>query len=166
MKEKLAWTLIAAFALGACGAGDRSKEEEPIVNPRASTPAPAPAEPVVSPEAMAEEVVEAEEAEPAEGDMVHPSERLYTVQIAAYLSPDSARSLAGRLEARGLPVWTMEVRVGDETYHRIRVGAHPRLGEARKLGQELSRQFRQDVDRKSTRLNSSHVAISYAVFCL
>src|SRR5690625_6422996 len=24
----------------------------------------------------------------------------------------------------------------------------------------------QDVDRKSTRLNSSHVAISYAVFCL
>src|SRR5690349_23703455 len=25
---------------------------------------------------------------------------------------------------------------------------------------------RQDVDRKSTRLNSSHVEISYAVFCL
>src|SRR3989442_11313333 len=25
---------------------------------------------------------------------------------------------------------------------------------------------RQDVDRKSTRLNSSHVRISYAVFCL
>src|SRR5690625_6164262 len=26
--------------------------------------------------------------------------------------------------------------------------------------------FRQALDRKSTRLNSSHVAISYAVFCL
>src|SRR5690625_6422393 len=26
--------------------------------------------------------------------------------------------------------------------------------------------FELDVDRKSTRLNSSHVAISYAVFCL
>src|SRR5690625_6199182 len=26
--------------------------------------------------------------------------------------------------------------------------------------------FRQKLDRKSTRLNSSHVAISYAVFCL
>src|SRR5690625_5556169 len=26
--------------------------------------------------------------------------------------------------------------------------------------------FSADVDRKSTRLNSSHVAISYAVFCL
>src|SRR5690625_5954059 len=30
----------------------------------------------------------------------------------------------------------------------------------------LSRQFPTDRDRKSTRLNSSHVAISYAVFCL
>src|SRR5690625_5732119 len=27
-------------------------------------------------------------------------------------------------------------------------------------------QYAQKVDRKSTRLNSSHVAISYAVFCL
>src|SRR5690625_6871538 len=27
-------------------------------------------------------------------------------------------------------------------------------------------QFEKDLDRKSTRLNSSHVAISYAVFCL
>src|SRR5437660_6469133 len=26
--------------------------------------------------------------------------------------------------------------------------------------------FSRDIDRKSTRLNSSHVAISYAVFCL
>src|SRR5690625_6470199 len=26
--------------------------------------------------------------------------------------------------------------------------------------------FEQSIDRKSTRLNSSHVAISYAVFCL
>src|SRR5690606_40501540 len=34
---------------------------------------------------------------------------------------------------------------------------------ARKLG---IRQVRAEVDRKSTRLNSSHVKISYAVFCL
>src|SRR5574343_1008127 len=26
--------------------------------------------------------------------------------------------------------------------------------------------FRDDIDRKSTRLNSSHITISYAVFCL
>ena len=31
---------------------------------------------------------------------------------------------------------------------------------------EYVRQFAEDVDRKSTRLNSSHVVISYAVFCL
>src|SRR5437870_8724169 len=30
----------------------------------------------------------------------------------------------------------------------------------------ISLQFRPGKDRKSTRLNSSHVAISYAVFCL
>src|SRR5690625_5872585 len=30
----------------------------------------------------------------------------------------------------------------------------------------LNEQLLRDVDRKSTRLNSSHVAISYAVFCL
>src|SRR5207253_10246233 len=37
------------------------------------------------------------------------------------------------------------------------------LGEARRLASP-SRRFARD--RKSTRLNSSHVAISYAVFCL
>src|SRR5690554_7467827 len=31
---------------------------------------------------------------------------------------------------------------------------------------ELFREVAQKVDRKSTRLNSSHVRISYAVFCL
>src|SRR5690625_6217799 len=30
----------------------------------------------------------------------------------------------------------------------------------------ITQDCRQDGDRKSTRLNSSHVAISYAVFCL
>src|SRR5690625_6264836 len=30
----------------------------------------------------------------------------------------------------------------------------------------LKRHTKQNIDRKSTRLNSSHVAISYAVFCL
>src|SRR5437870_11193806 len=33
-------------------------------------------------------------------------------------------------------------------------------------GEPRSRHARQEQDRKSTRLNSSHVAISYAVFCL
>src|ERR1039457_6938774 len=31
---------------------------------------------------------------------------------------------------------------------------------------EISDEFFTDIDRKSTRLNSSHLVISYAVFCL
>src|SRR5690606_40363953 len=42
--------------------------------------------------------------------------------------------------------------------HRGHPGERPPLGV---LGQQLV-----DADRKSTRLNSSHVKISYAVFCL
>src|SRR5699024_12009130 len=34
------------------------------------------------------------------------------------------------------------------------------------IGHALMRHFPYDQDRKSTRLNSSHVSISYAVFCL
>src|SRR5690606_40675418 len=34
------------------------------------------------------------------------------------------------------------------------------------LSEEELRDFKPKVDRKSTRLNSSHVKISYAVFCL
>src|SRR5690625_5417613 len=39
-------------------------------------------------------------------------------------------------------------------------------GEIRLAGVDITRQPVWDRDRKSTRLNSSHVAISYAVFCL
>src|SRR5690606_41972136 len=49
------------------------------------------------------------------------------------------------------------------------VVARPRQREAEPLrlgGEERVRQLDQDADRKSTRLNSSHVKISYAVFCL
>src|SRR5437588_6927645 len=47
-----------------------------------------------------------------------------------------------------------------------------RKGRARDLGEDLRRKVRADLtqepreDRKSTRLNSSHTVISYAVFCL
>src|SRR5207253_8560232 len=36
----------------------------------------------------------------------------------------------------------------------------------RAIGEEFIAVFNEEADRKSTRLNSSHVAISYAVFCL
>src|SRR5690606_42104923 len=39
-------------------------------------------------------------------------------------------------------------------------------GPAQQLTQRVQRSSQTGVDRKSTRLNSSHVKISYAVFCL
>lgn len=141
MIRHLAWILTAALALGACGAGDRKQDEETTTpDPMAEISRPAPLEdPTPAPPPVAIE-------EPMEDLLfVHPTERLYTVQIAAYLSPDSAHNLADRLSARGLPTWTMEVRLGDQTYHRIRVGAHPGLREMRRLGEQISTQFRQEI---------------------
>src|SRR2546430_9099290 len=50
-----------------------------------------------------------------------------------------------------------EVDGGDLTAHRIRRDA---------LNGRVLRHRRRQTDRKSTRLNSSHSQISYAVFCL
>src|SRR5438094_7528163 len=52
---------------------------------------------------------------------------------------------------------------------RLAQGQHPARVEARwQLGDPARRSVRAppEVDRKSTRLNSSHRTISYAVFCL
>src|SRR5690625_7069326 len=48
------------------------------------------------------------------------------------------------------------------------LAAHGVLQIGRQVGQRLEHVgvFKDFIDRKSTRLNSSHVAISYAVFCL
>src|SRR5690625_6034968 len=43
---------------------------------------------------------------------------------------------------------------------------HHLSGEKLFFSPEIAMQIQNDLDRKSTRLNSSHVAISYAVFCL
>src|SRR5438067_3173132 len=56
-------------------------------------------------------------------------------------------------EARRPPRATALGLRGRDRRHRV---------EPRRSGQERSL----EVDRKSTRLNSSHVSISYAVFCL
>src|SRR5947208_4600703 len=46
------------------------------------------------------------------------------------------------------------------------VGAEQRKGFRRELESAIERQGLIGIDRKSTRLNSSHQIISYAVFCL
>src|SRR5256885_6815392 len=51
----------------------------------------------------------------------------------------------------------------------FRSAARPGMGQQRRSGAECPRQSRRQhgpQDRKSTRLNSSHLVISYAVFCL
>src|SRR5690606_39671553 len=58
------------------------------------------------------------------------------------------------------------VRAADDAHRqavRAVVGAGQQVG--RRLGRRV-RRVRLERDRKSTRLNSSHVKISYAVFCL
>src|SRR5690606_41434871 len=58
---------------------------------------------------------------------------------------------------------------GDETWLTVRVGDVADVRHVRVPaddGVDRRVQALSDLDRKSTRLNSSHVKISYAVFCL
>src|SRR5439155_17526675 len=58
-------------------------------------------------------------------------------------------------------------RLGNTQLLQMADPEKPKEGLAvRRHATEQSRSGREDLDRKSTRLNSSHVAISYAVFCL
>src|SRR5437870_6163595 len=64
---------------------------------------------------------------------------------------------------------TFDSRLIVRTKRRISGKRHDLLKEARIDNSERSKTLNaipERVDRKSTRLNSSHVAISYAVFCL
>src|SRR5207248_10438963 len=56
------------------------------------------------------------------------------------------------------------VRLLDEAGDHVESGTGG--AEAEKIYRLLEREFSGDRDRKSTRLNSSHRTISYAVFCL
>src|SRR5690625_5613848 len=52
------------------------------------------------------------------------------------------------------------------TVEAVQAGLHDRQKLARRLARAAGQKNDRVGDRKSTRLNSSHVAISYAVFCL
>src|SRR5690625_6838864 len=62
------------------------------------------------------------------------------------------------------PAYLMEKRMRLKIIATVRESIYA-LARQRKISDELARQLVRQ-DRKSTRLNSSHVAISYAVFCL
>lgn len=76
---------------------------------------------------------------------VLPTGRLFTVQVAAFQHPDTAAALSDRLAGRGLPVWVTESTQGGRTYYRVRVGAAPRLGEIRRLGERIQTELRLPV---------------------
>src|SRR5439155_13238744 len=84
----------------------------------------------------------------------------YTTLFRSQLAPRAHRPPHRRARARGR----------DRPRHprRLAHAARASGGHARRAGDQLaarSERLRR-TDRKSTRLNSSHVAISYAVFCL
>src|SRR5699024_11466681 len=58
------------------------------------------------------------------------------------------------------PPYALHLQCADMELSPVRDADLPELAEIARNG------VRRDGDRKSTRLNSSHVSISYAVFCL
>src|SRR2546430_7504792 len=67
------------------------------------------------------------------------------------------RSVLGLLE---------DADAGEIVYENVSVSALPRSAKSRARGRWVGFVFQSFLDRKSTRLNSSHSQISYAVFCL
>src|SRR5438034_1670779 len=60
---------------------------------------------------------------------------------------------------------TMHAAVSTAKACGVAVGAHPSLFDRENFGRKELKVSAEE-DRKSTRLNSSHTVISYAVFCL
>src|SRR3712207_9082821 len=63
-----------------------------------------------------------------------------------------------------LPI-SAQARIGGGAPHRVPYGVAAAAGQ-RLFSRRMSGYFPSGSDRKSTRLNSSHANISYAVFCL
>src|SRR5262245_18972907 len=91
--------------------------------------------------------------------------------IADYLMPqfDGLAALAlVREKGLDLPFIIVSGHITDDTaVGAMKAGAHDYVmkDNLRRLGPAVERELR-EADRKSTRLNSSHLGISYAVFCL
>ncbi len=124
--------LICGLALSGVACGD-DEEQVPELQPLAEAPrTPSPAaqpEPEPAPEPEPEP-----EPEPLSG-------RFFTVQVGAFLNPDSASGRRDRLADQGLPVWTTDQEVEGRQFHRVRVGAVSTGSEARRLGDILAESY-------------------------
>src|SRR5690348_17533893 len=87
------------------------------------------------------------------------------VRAASRPQRDASGDIAGRgARAHERVVGGILSSRGDGDVHAAAVGR--RTGAASRAHADVSRGVRVREDRKSTRLNSSHPSISYAVFCL
>lgn len=66
---------------------------------------------------------------------------LYTVQMGAFLNPDSAVVQRDRLANLGLPAWTVNQEVEGRQFRRVRIGAASTGSEARSLGEILRERY-------------------------
>ena len=66
---------------------------------------------------------------------------LYTVQMGAFLNPDSAVVQRDRLANLGLPAWTVNQEVEGRQFRRVRIGAASTGSEARSLGEILTQRY-------------------------
>src|SRR5439155_23430645 len=91
---------------------------------------------------------------------LHDALPIYHVRVRGRPKPDPdrrARDHRDRHGGKGNPA-----KAGSH----VSFGSHGRFGDRKsRVVSGFSRIARLQADRKSTRLNSSHVAISYAVFC-
>ena len=120
------WRLIPIFGLiltvVAC-VGD----EEPIHEQQ-------PQEQVQPPPSPVAQATPEPEPEPISGP-------LYTVQMGAFLNPDSAVVQRDRLANLGLPAWTVNQEVEGRQFRRVRIGAASTGSEARSLGEILTERY-------------------------
>src|SRR5688572_32352610 len=99
--------------------------------------------------------------------MDHATPSIYTLSLHDALPISTVRNLLASEKKGGVPYWGPgDIRI-DTMDNMIRaqkiVGALKGDADWSKL---IDESFLPDEDRKSTRLNSSHSQISYAVFCL
>src|SRR5207249_6660618 len=74
------------------------------------------------------------------------------------------RSVSGEWYGKGAEELGLSGVTNEPEFLRLCRNLHPQTGE--RLSQRLNSKRVSVDNRKSTRLNSSHVSISYAVFCL
>jgi septal ring-binding cell division protein DamX len=158
-----AFALVAVVALAGCGGDEPDSQSEGF------TPRPAPEQPptdttvgdtVVTDPADSAVSRAGEAGEPgpavgrdaagrtAAGDAAAgaatgagSSERLYTVQVAAFTESATAVEWARRLSSQDLPVWTSMAELGGRTFYRLRVGAAPTVSETRRLASMISARY-------------------------